>query len=130
MHFFQSGPWPGLEKVSILIYRKLSSAIYRKVSSVIFRLQLGRFIKKINIKNVILTGVLAALFHWIITDFGVWMDGRIYPMNSAGFVACFVAALPYLENMLIANLVFCGIMFGVFELAERKFPMLSLNNAQ
>ena len=91
---------------------------------------IGRFIKKVNIKNVILTGVLAALLHWIITDFGVWLDGRIYQMNFKGFVACYVAALPYLQNMLIANLVFGAIMFGVFELAQRKFPVLSLNNAQ
>jgi hypothetical protein len=53
MHFFQSGPWPGLEKVSILIYRKLSSAIYRKVSSVIFRLQLAGLTEKVTITKTI-----------------------------------------------------------------------------
>ena len=87
---------------------------------------IGTFIKKVKIKNVILTGVGAALLHWVITDFGVWLDGRIYPMNFAGFVACYVAALPYLQNMLIANLVFGAIMFGAFELAQRKFPMLAV----
>lgn len=90
---------------------------------------MGRFIKKATFKNVIFAGALAALLHWVITDFGVWLDGRIYPMNSTGFVACYVAALPYLRNMLIGNLVFGGIMFGAFEWAQRKFPVLSLNNA-
>lgn len=91
---------------------------------------MGRFIKKVNIRNVILTAVSSALLHWIITDFGVWLDGRMYPMNSGGLVACYVAALPYLQNMLIGNLVFGAIMFGAFELAQRKFPVLSLQNAQ
>lgn len=90
---------------------------------------MGRFIKKVNIRNVILTGVSSALLHWIITDFGVWLDGRMYPMNSGGLVACYVAALPYLQNMLIGNLVFGAIMFGAFELAQKKFPQLQLSHA-
>ena len=94
--------------------------------SFILMVFVGSFIKKVSAKNIILTGVGAALLHWIITDFGVWLEGRIYPMNFEGFVACYVAALPYLQNMLIANLVFGGIMFGSFELAQRKFPVLAV----
>jgi hypothetical protein len=90
---------------------------------------MGRFIKKVNIRNVILTGVSSALLHWIISDFGVWLDGRMYPMNSGGLVACYVAALPYLQNMLIGNLVFGAIMFGAFELAQKKYPQLQLSHA-
>jgi hypothetical protein len=91
---------------------------------------IGTFVKKIRIKNMILISFAAALLHWIITDFGVWVDGRIYPHNFEGLVACYVAALPYLENMLVADLVFGAIMFGAFELAKRKFPVLSFNNAR
>jgi hypothetical protein len=90
---------------------------------------MGTFIKKTNIKNVALAGVSAALVHWIITDFGVWIGGQLYPKTTEGFIACYVAAIPYLQNMLIGNLVFSGVMFGVFELAQRKFPVLSLNNS-
>lgn len=93
-----------------------------------FMVLLGRFIKKVNIINVFAASVLAALLHWIITDFGVWLDGRMYPVTMQGFATCYIAALPYLLNMVIGNLVFGAVMFGGFELMQRKFPALSLNS--
>ncbi len=90
---------------------------------------IGRFIKTVNIRSVLLAGLSSALLHWIITDFGVWLDGRIYPMDSAGLIACYVAALPYLQNMLIGNLVFGAIMFGTFESLQKRHPQLQLNPA-
>jgi len=90
---------------------------------------MGTFIKKANINNVILASISAALAHWIITDFGVWMGGHLYPKTTEGLITCYVAAIPYMKNMLIGNLVFSGIMFGIFELAQRKFPILSLSNS-
>jgi hypothetical protein len=90
---------------------------------------MGGFIKKASVKNVFFAGVSAALAHWIITDFGVWMDGRLYPKTVEGLISCYVAAIPYMQNMLIANLVFSGIMFGAFELAQKKYPELKLNNS-
>jgi hypothetical protein len=99
-------------------------------SSFAFIVLIGTVIKKPNVKNVAFAGISAALLHWIITDFGVWMDGRTYPTSYTGFIVCYVAAIPYLENMVLANLIFCGFMFGVFELARIKYPILSLNNTR
>ncbi|HET7818102.1 MAG TPA: DUF6580 family putative transport protein [Bacteroidia bacterium] len=89
---------------------------------------MGRFIKKVNVRNILVASILAALTHWLITDFGVWMDGRLYPKNMEGLITCYVAALPYVENMMIGNLVFGAIMFGSFELAQKKYPQLQLRN--
>ncbi len=90
---------------------------------------MGTFIRKVNIKNVIITSISAALLHWLITDFGVWMDGRLYPHTPEGLIACYVMAIPYLKNMLIANLLFGGVMFGMFEFAQKKYPQLKLSVA-
>ena len=97
--------------------------------SFILMVMMGTFIKKVNVKNVIIVSISAALAHWIITDFGVWMDGRLYPMTAQGLITCYVVAIPYLKNMLISNFVFGGIMFGVFELAQKKDPQLQLINS-
>lgn len=88
---------------------------------------MGSFIRKVNIKNVVIAGVSAALLHWLITDFGVWMDGRLYPKTVEGLITCYVAAIPYVKNMLVANLLFSGVMFGVFEFAQKKYPQLQLS---
>ncbi|OFY87754.1 MAG: hypothetical protein A3F72_02620 [Bacteroidetes bacterium RIFCSPLOWO2_12_FULL_35_15] len=90
---------------------------------------IGRLVKKVNFKNVLFVSVLAAVSHWVITDFGVWLEGGMYPKTVEGLITCYVAAIPYLGNMLIGNLLFGGIMFGVFELAQKKYPSLQLANA-
>ena len=45
-------------------------------------------------------------------------------MTLGGLWLCYIAALPYLLNMILGNLVFCAVLFGGFALAERRFPTL------
>ena len=88
-------------------------------------------IKKVNFQNVILAGVSAALLHWFVTDFGVWIGGGRdfttglpFTQDWSGFVRCLTLALPFLRNMIIGNLVFCGILFGGFEWLQVRYPVL------
>lgn len=85
----------------------------------------GTFIKKVNFGSIITAAIVAALVHYVVTDLGTWLDGRMYPLTKAGFIECYVAAIPFLKNMLIANLVFGGAMFGMFEWAQKKYPVLA-----
>ncbi|HEV2402692.1 MAG TPA: DUF6580 family putative transport protein [Candidatus Saccharimonadales bacterium] len=94
---------------------------------------IGKFIKKVNVRNIILACILATLAHWIITDLGVWLahtpdptTGKPYAFNLAGYIRCLDLAIPYEKNLLIGNLVFSGVMFGAFEWAQRRFPILRL----
>jgi hypothetical protein len=66
----------------------------------------------------------AALMHFLITNLTVWMFQDIYPRTGAGLLACFAAALPFLQKMLAGNLIFCGILFGGFAWAQRRLPIL------
>jgi hypothetical protein len=88
---------------------------------------MGTFIKKTTVKTIVVAGISAALAHWLITDFGVWMGGQLYPKTAEGLMTCYVAAIPYMKNMLTGNLVFSGVMFGTFELAQRTFPVLQVS---
>ncbi len=88
---------------------------------------IGSAIKKVNVKNVIAAAVAAALVHWVISDIGVWMGGYLYPKTAEGFVACLVAAIPFMKNMLIGNIVFSAIAFGLFEWMQKKYPQLQLS---
>lgn len=78
-------------------------------------------IRKISLGNIVLASVMAALLHYLITDFGVWMEGRMYPHHWRGLIACYVAALPYLKNMLIGNLLYSALLFGLFEWSCGRF---------
>ncbi|MFN3693746.1 MAG: DUF6580 family putative transport protein [Ignavibacterium sp.] len=49
----------------------------------------------------------------------------MYPKNIAGLIECYVAAIPFIQNTLLGDLFFSGIMFGVYEFAKTKLPVLS-----
>lgn len=82
-------------------------------------------IKKVSVKNVVLASVTASISFFIITNFGVWAFGAMYPKNIAGLIECYVAAIPFIQNTLIGDLFFSGIMFGAYEFAKTKIPVLS-----
>lgn len=82
-------------------------------------------LKKVNVQNVVLASLTASISFFIITNFGVWAFGTMYPKNIAGLIECYVAAIPFIQNTLIGDLFFSGIMFGVFEFAKSKLPVLS-----
>lgn len=55
----------------------------------------------------------ATLVFFLVTNFGVWAGGMLYPKTGAGLLAAFAAGLPFLINSLLANLVFSGLLFGI-----------------
>ncbi len=93
---------------------------------------IGGYIEKLNIKNFLISAVSAALIHWIVADFGVWLGGGknmvtglSYTRDFNGLINCYLLAIPYMKNMLLGNLIFGAILFGSFELAQRRFPILA-----
>lgn len=82
-------------------------------------------LKKVSVINVVLASVTASLSFFIITNFGVWAFGTMYPKNVAGLIECYIAAIPFIQNTLIGDLFFSGIMFGLYEIAKTKLPVLS-----
>lgn len=97
---------------------------------------IGRLIKKVSVKNVLIGAVAAALAHWLISDLGVWLAGGLdittgkpYTRDVHGLIQCYVLAIPFMKNLLIGNLVYSGILFGGFELLQRKYPSLQIRVA-
>lgn len=97
---------------------------------------IGKMVKKVSIRSVIGAAVGAALTHWLISDFGVWLaggddisTGLPLAKNLQGFVQCYVQALPYLKNMLVGNLIYCGVLFGGFEMLQNRYQVLRMKTA-
>jgi hypothetical protein len=66
----------------------------------------------------------AALLFYLITNFGVWARGTLYPMTWEGLVACYVAAIPFLRNAILGNCFYAIVFFGGFRVAQRRFAGL------
>ena len=86
---------------------------------------LGRIIRSNPTPSRIAAATLAgSLLFFIISNFGVWVNGSLYPKTLDGLTACYIAAIPFARNMLAANVFYTAVLFGGFSLAERAFHVL------
>lgn len=81
-------------------------------------------LKKVSVKNVVLASITASVSFFVITNFGVWALGTMYPKNISGLIECYIAAIPFIQNTLLGDLFFSGIMFGTYEFIKIKFPVI------
>lgn len=96
---------------------------------------LGRlFLKKVSVKNVLLTCITSSLLYWLIVDFGVFLfgctditTGQTMDHSFASLIKCYAQGAPYMKNFLIGTLIYSGMMFGVFEWMKIKNTSLQMN---
>jgi hypothetical protein len=68
--------------------------------------------------------LMSSVLFFIISNFGVWLVGNLYPKTLAGLLSCYVAAIPFFRNMLAGNAFYTLVLFGGFALAQRYLPVL------
>jgi len=56
--------------------------------------------------------VSCSLIFFVSTNFAVWAFNGIYPLTWEGLVACYVAALPFLDRTVLGDLFWTGVLFG------------------
>lgn len=62
--------------------------------------------------------VVGSLQFFLITNFGVWLEGLLYPPTLAGLGQCYLAAIPFLKNTLLGDLAFSYGLFVVIDRAQ------------
>lgn len=63
----------------------------------------------------------ASVGFFLISNFGVWLVGGIYPMTADGLVQCFVLAIPFFAKSLMADIFFGSIfLLTVVQLKNRQ----------
>ena len=91
---------------------------------------LGFLLKnRVRPSTVIGASLLGSLIFYLISNFAVWAMFDTYPHTIAGLGTSYVVGLPYLKNSILSGLFYSALMFGSFELAKRKFPVLTDNNS-
>ena len=67
-----------------------------------------------RLKNALPLTVLSSSFgFWVWSNFGVWVSANLYSKTLSGFVTCYVAALPFLRNSLVGDMIWGIVVFGV-----------------
>ena len=82
-------------------------------------------LNKLNFKNILFSSLGSSLIFFVVTNFGVWISGSMYPLDLNGFITCYVLALPFYKGTLLGFLFYSSFLFGVFEMTKLK--TLSVN---
>lgn len=88
----------------------------------------GRYLKNITPLSVVGASVGASILFYLVSNFGVWLEGRLYPVTFQGLVHCYYNALPFFRNTILGDLVFSTILFGTYALAYRALAHKSNAN--
>lgn len=83
-------------------------------------------LKNVRPLNLIGANLIGAILFFLITNFGAWFGSIHYPQNFNGLMACYYAGLPFLRYTLLGDLFYSAILFGIFELAQRRYPALAV----
>ena len=90
-------------------------------------------LKKVSLKNIVVASIAAAVTHWVLSDFTVWLSGGTdirtqLPLSRdwAGLQQALAQGFPFMRNFLAGTLAYGAIFFGGFELLKVRFPQLSV----
>ena len=72
-----------------------------------------------SILRVAAGAVLGPTSFFVVSNFGVWAAGNMYPRTLSGLMACYAAAIPFYRNDLISTSIVAGLAFGVPVLVRR-----------
>jgi len=83
-----------------------------------------------NHKGIASTAAISmtgSVIFFILTNFGVWLGGELYPLTPDGLASCYAAAIPFFRNTLSGDLFYVAILFVITELVTRRIPLIRYN---
>ena len=80
-------------------------------------------LKKVRPVNLLIASLSASVIFFLVSNFGVWASGTMYPNTFSGLMSCYTAGLPFLKNTIIGDLAYSGALFGIFEVIQYKVPL-------
>lgn len=84
---------------------------------------MGFFLRSERSAPVIAVGAVAAsVWFFLLSNFGTWLSGTMYPPTLEGLITCYNMGIPFFRNTFVGDLVYTTIFFGGFALARRAFP--------
>ena len=81
----------------------------------------GYIFGKINLKSIL----LSSLIFFLVTNFGVWLIG--YPNTLEGFVACYIAAIPFFGWTVAGDLFYSYSAKLSLNLFEKNYISVNTN---
>lgn len=77
-------------------------------------------LRKPGLKRIVGASLSTSMLFFLISNFGVWAGGTLYPPTPGGLLASYVAAIPFFGNAAAGDLFYSGALFGTFALLSRQ----------
>ncbi len=75
--------------------------------------------RKLGVGRLAGTTVASSTLFFLISNFGVWIAGGLYPRTWSGLATCFTLAVPFYRNAALGDLLYTGAFFGLYALMQQ-----------
>jgi hypothetical protein len=82
-----------------------------------------------SITRIAALTVLNSIQFFAITNFGSWLWFQSYPRTAEGLVSCYIAAIPFFGWTLASDVVYTGVLFGLYAWLSRTVAARERVNA-
>lgn len=65
--------------------------------------------------RVLRASLTASVVFFVVSNLSTFVETSLYPHTFAGLLTCYTAALPFFGNTVLGDLVFCTLLFGMYE---------------
>lgn len=72
-----------------------------------------------TIGNIVGATLISSALFFLLTNFGVWLMGSLYPQTFQGLIDAYFYAIPFFRNTIIGDLFYVALFFGGYELILR-----------
>ncbi len=88
---------------------------------------LGVMVKNLPLAWRLPIGALSAsLLFFVASNFGTWVASGMYTHTIAGFMQCYVMALPFYKATLISDMLFGGLVLGIHAVFSSKYSVATV----
>lgn len=64
--------------------------------------------------KVLRGGAAAIAIYFLLSNFGVWMMGTMYPHDMTGLATCYLKAIPFARGTILGNVIMVPVFFAVW----------------
>lgn len=80
---------------------------------------IGIFLSKHKkVRYIVAGSLVSSLLFYTLTNFNYWYATPLYPKTISGLLESYVAALPFLRNTVLGDMLYTGLFFGSYEVMK------------
>jgi len=82
---------------------------------------LGAFLRQPKLWKLPVSALSSSLLFYVVTNFSVWLTSGMYQLSFSGLIACYVNAIPFLQNTIISDIAYTVVLFTVIHNCVPQF---------